>query len=113
MSLNRKSSAVLVRFENGIARQEVVMENDEHNWVVVKGRGGSSANRIFLPAAGYGRRSDFRDAGFYGGYRSSTPYSDSYSAWYLDFASDSYCPISVSSRFDGFSVRAVRGFAPQ
>ena len=87
-------------------------QNDVEGYVV-KGRGAFSANRIFLPATGYGRRSDLRDAGLYGGYRSSTPYSDSYMAWYLDFASDSYCPISLSSRFDGFSIRAVRGFVQQ
>ena len=70
--------------------------------------------KLFLPAAGYRRDSDLRDAGDFDNYWSSELYSGgASSARYLHFYSryrSSYCnrpSTSESARYYGFSVRAV------
>ena len=78
---------------------------------LVTGQGAYANRSIFLPAAGYGYGSYLGDPGTYGYYWSSTPTSDSSNdARYLYFDS-SYFYRSYNYRFDGQSVRPVRGFA--
>ena len=77
----------------------------------VRGKGDYASASIFLPAAGYGRGTGLGYSGSYGHCWSSTPYS-SYSdyAWYLFFNSG-YFYRSYNYRYNGQSVRALRGFA--
>jgi len=79
---------------------------------LVTGRGAYASKSIFLPAATYS--SDYRllNPGSYGYYWSSTPDSDnSGCARYLYFGSSDFYRSSCSSRYDGLSVRPLRGFA--
>ena len=79
---------------------------------LVKGRGTYASKSIFLPAAGDGSDSDLRSLGSYGRYWSSTPYSG-FSicyAWSLHFDSGAFYRNMFDYRFDGQSVRPVRGF---
>ena len=86
---------------------------------LVTGRGAYSSRSIFLPAAGIGEGSTFGKRGSYGYYRSSTPYSDPDTAWYLIFTSSDFYRIFTSSVFyldykfrgDGLSVRPLRDFS--
>ncbi len=75
----------------------------------VRGKGAYASARIFLPAAGYGGGSSLYNAGSYGLYWSSVPFSDSnfYLSWYLNVNSSSHYT-SYSYRDLGFSVRPVR-----
>ncbi len=79
--------------------------------MLVRGKGAYANRSIFLPAAGRGGGSSLLYPGSDGYYWSSSPYSGgSYSAWYLYFNSGGFSQ-GVSSRYDGRSVRPVRGFA--
>ena len=78
---------------------------------LVTGRGAYANRSIFLPAAGYGSGSDLIYPGSCGNYWSSTPSSvDSDYAWYLNFGS-SHLVGDGYYRYNGRSVRPVRGFA--
>ena len=57
------------------------------NGYVVRGRGAYSSASIFLPCAGIGINTSLYNAGSYGTYWSSVPYSDCYKAWHLFFHS--------------------------
>ena len=76
---------------------------------VVQGKGTYASASIFLPCAGYGSLTSLRDAGSYGDYWSSVPYSGSSDAHDLDFDS-SYHRTPSSPRDFGLSVRPVQGF---
>jgi len=77
---------------------------------VVRGRGAYASNSIFLPAAGYGVGDSLCNAGLYGSYWSSVPFSDDiYDAWDLCFGWGSHYT-SCSDRDSGQSVRPVQGF---
>ena len=79
---------------------------------LVTGKGNYSSKSIFLPAAGFGTDSYLDYLGLRGYYWSSTSYSGySYGVWYLYFSSSDFYRYYVSRRFDGRSVRPVRGFA--
>ena len=101
------------------AEFSALIENCTTTWITTNGVYGrlvtgkdDYANRsIFLPAAGYGSVSALYEAGSYGYYWSSSPYSgySSY-AWYLYFNSSSFSR-SNFNRYYGQSVRPVRGFA--
>ena len=81
------------------------------NGRLVTGRGSYANRSIFFPAAGCGYDSSLYGPGSGGYYWSSTPHSDgSYYAWYLYFDSG-YFIRYYDSRYDGQSVRPVRGFA--
>ena len=83
------------------------------NGYVVRGRGTYASKSIFLPCAGYGGGTLLGDAGSYGSYWSSVPYSDNYvSSWNLYFGSGSNGTSDCSRRY-GRSVRPVQGFAKQ
>ena len=78
---------------------------------LVTGKGAYADRSIFLPAAGYGSGSYLSRPGSGGLYWSSTPDSDyPYRAWYLYFGSGSFRRYG-NGRYDGQSVRPVRGFA--
>ena len=78
---------------------------------LVTGKGAYADKSIFLPAAGFGSGSRLYFLGSYGDYWSSTPDSgDSGYAWSLYFNSG-YFGRFYGNRFDGRSVRPVRGFA--
>ena len=81
------------------------------NGYVVRGRGGYADNSIFLPAAGYGLGTSLYLAGSYGYVWSCVPYSRSNGAGYLSFDSGNHGMDYYISRYYGFSVRPVRGFA--
>ena len=77
---------------------------------VVRGRGEYASNSIFLPCAGYGYGgTSLVDAGSYGYYWSSVPYSGYYNSWYLNFDS-SYHSTYYDYRSYGRSVRPLQGF---
>ena len=79
------------------------------NGFIVRGRGAYASNSIFLPAAGYGYGPSLYDAGSYGIYWSSVPYSGSYYySWDLYFISG-YHLTSIYDRYHGFPVRPVQG----
>jgi uncharacterized protein (TIGR02145 family) len=81
------------------------------NGRLVTGKGDYASASIFLPAAGRGRGTSLNNSGSNGYCWSSTPYSSgSYDAWYLYFNSG-YFSWDYDFRYDGFSVRALRGFA--
>lgn len=78
---------------------------------LITGKGAYSSKSIFLPAAGFGGGSVLYGLGSFGGYWSSTPYSDdSNRAWGPGFGSSDFGRGS-SGRGLGQSVRPVRGFA--
>ena len=98
---------------------QALVDNCTTTWITINGVFGrlvtgkdSYANRsIFLPAAGYGYDSNLYYPGSIGYYWSSTPLSDySNYAWNLYFGS-SYFSRGNVSRYNGQSVRPVRGFA--
>ena len=63
---------------------------------------------LFLPAAGYRNDTYVYDQGLFGGYRSSTLYSDyPYDAYYLSFYSYG-AAVDYGNRCDGYSVRPVQ-----
>ena len=77
----------------------------------VTGKGAYADRSIFLPAAGRGLGSYLHYSGSGGDYWSSTPYSgNSYEARFLFFNSIDFCR-SFDYRYNGQSVRPVRGFA--
>jgi len=68
---------------------------------------GPNGNSIFLPAAGCRRVTGLYSDGSYGYYWSSSLYTDSPDcALLLSFSSDNY-HMGYSSRYYGFTVRAV------
>ena len=76
----------------------------------VRGKGDYASVSIFLPAAGGGYGTSLSNAGAGGSCWSSVPYSDSsYGAWDLYFYS-SYRSMDYFDRYNGRSVRPVRGF---
>ena len=77
-------------------------ENGQKGYKVISKKNG---NYIFLPAAGIRYDSSLYRAGSHGYYWSSSPY-DSSSAYILFFGS-SGCKVDWSSRYLGYSVRAV------
>jgi len=79
------------------------------NGYVVRGKGAYASYSIFLPCVGRGYGTSLNDAGWYGDYWSSVPYSDNYHAGGLGFGSSRHYA-SYSSRYFGRSVRPVQGF---
>ena len=77
----------------------------------VKGQGDYSSNSIFLPCVGDVYGTSLGDAGLYGYYWSSVPYSsnDNYSAWSLYFRAGGI-GWGTYNRYSGRSVRPVQGF---
>ena len=81
------------------------------NGRLVTGKGDYASASIFLPAAGNGYGTSLYRSGSLGDYWSSTPYSSgSNDAWYFTFNSGNFHRSSYY-RLNGFSVRALRGFA--
>ena len=79
---------------------------------LVTGKGAYANRSIFLPAAGGSNYSDLSSAGSYGFYWSSTPRSDDTRfALRLYFSSGSFNRDRITGRYNGQSVRPVRGFA--
>lgn len=79
---------------------------------LVTGKGLYASKSIFLPAAGHGYKSYIYYLGSYGLYWSSMPNSDkSDYAWNLYFFSGLFYWDRYSDRYDGQTVRPVRGFA--
>ena len=88
-------------------------------WTAIDGQNGylvkslSTGNSIFLPAAGYRNGVTRNDAGNYGFYYSSVPYSATHQyAWGLQFYSNSWHYVTYSQRqsayrYLGFSIRPV------
>ena len=66
-----------------------------------------AAGAVFLPAAGYRLGTYVHDVGNFGGYWSSTPYSEYYAS-NMDFNSNYLNAASNYDRFIGFSVRPVQ-----
>ena len=97
-----------------------LIENCTTTWIttngvsgrLVTGKGAYADRSIFLPAAGSGHDSSlYYSPGKHGCYWSSTPNSlNSNSAWYFRFYSG-YFDRYTDWRYDGQSVRPVRGFA--
>ena len=79
------------------------------NGYSVRGKGAYASAVIFLPCAGYGIRTSLRNAGSYGYYWSSVPYSGDTNAWFLNFDSGSHGTY-YSNRYYGRPVRPVQGF---
>ena len=77
---------------------------------VVKGKGAYASASIFLPVAGYGTGTSFRNAGSNGYYWSSVPDSDDSHAWYLAFNSSDHYMSNYFTRRIGLSVRPVQGY---
>ena len=99
---------------------QALVDNCTTTWITTNGVYGrlvtgkeTYANRsIFLPAAGYGSDSYLQNPGSRGIYWSSTPYSDNSKwAWSLIFIDSSNFSRNYNYRYDGRSVRPVRGFA--
>ena len=83
--------------------------NGVKGWIVT-GRDAYKSDSIFLPCAGYGYGTSLHDAGSFGYYWSSVPYSDYYYyAWYLYFCTGSR-DADYGYRYYGQSVRPVQGF---
>ena len=81
------------------------------NGLLVTGKGIYATKSIFLPAAGFGFRSEHDGLGTDGSYRSSTPNSrDSQNAWYFSFSSSGVHRYDFGKRHNGDSVRPVREF---
>ena len=80
------------------------------NGYVVCGRGDYASASIFFPAAGDVDGISLYDAGSYGYYWSSVPFSDDYYAWYLGYGSSGSCT-DYDCRSYGRSIRPVQGFA--
>ena len=84
--------------------------NNNVTGYVVRGKGDYASASVFLPATGNGYGTSLSNAGSYGHFWSSVPYSDYYySAWYLYFNSR-YHTTSSNYRYYGHSVRPVQGF---
>ena len=79
------------------------------NGCIVRGRGDYASANIFLPCAGSGYGISLSNAGSYGLYWSSVPYSNYLFSWRLDFSSSGHGTYD-SSRYLGQSVRPVQGF---
>lgn len=80
---------------------------------LVRGRNAYASKSIFLPAAGLGSDANLNDRGSYGGYWSSTSYSDYGNAWGLRVFSSKFAVNFYQGydyRYFGQSVRPVRGF---
>ncbi len=90
---------------------EWTTKNGVHGYIV-RGKGKYASASIFLPGAGIGAGTSFRNAGSYGHYRSSVPYSDNDHSWTLDFGNYSSYPSTFYSSFRiyGQSVRPLQGF---
>ena len=75
-------------------------------WIFT-GKGNYASSSLFLPVAGFFAGPSYFGGGSNGHYWSSTLYNSTYGRD-LDFGSDNVNPQSCSSRYYGFSVRAVR-----
>ena len=82
--------------------------NGVKGWIVT-GRDAYKSDSIFLPCAGYGNGASLSNAGSYGYYWSSVPYSGNYSSWYLRFSSSFHSTYDYGRGY-GFPVRPVQGF---
>jgi hypothetical protein len=97
-----------------LKEQQELLDNCKWKWTTQNGVQGclvtsnKNGNSIFLPATGYRVSSEFKMAGAFGNYWSSTLYSDyiSNGAYVLDFGSIEK-RWSDSGRFCGLSVRPV------
>lgn len=78
---------------------------------LVTGKGDYVTKSIFLPSAGYGSNSSFIKGGGSGHYWSSTPRLSSDGACHINFSSYGLQRDEYGNRYDGLSVRPVRGFA--
>lgn len=79
------------------------------NGYEVKSKASGNTNSIFLPAAGYIDDGTLYGVGDYGSYWSSSVYGeDEGDAYDLDFAGEDVNAVSNSSRYYGYSVRAVK-----
>ena len=95
---------------------EELYNNTTVTWTQQNGVNGrlftaANGNSLFLPAAGYRWDGELDDAGDWGLYWSSSPYTDdpNYPGNAWDFCFNSaYCSMSFSSRYLGFPVRPVR-----
>ena len=77
---------------------------------LVKGRGAYSSKSIFLPAAGSGvYETRLLNLGLRGDYWSSTPHDSGGASWAVYFDSSDFVR-GYLNRYDGHSVRPVRGF---
>ena len=99
---------------------DALVENCTTTWIttngvsgrLVTGKGAYANRSIFLPAAGYGDECYLRGPGSYGYCWSSTPDSGNpYIAPDLYFGSGDFRRSGIGSRYQGQSVRPVRGFA--
>ncbi len=101
------------------AEWQELIDNTTSQWTTINGVNGrcftgSNGNSLFLPAAGSRWGSSLYDAGSLGNFWSSSLVTDypsyPYSAWILDFGCCWDYPYvdGGDSRFNGFSVRAVR-----
>ena len=88
-------------------------EHCEHEWTEVNGVKGmkftskENGNSVFFPASGYRYGTSLNGRGSRGFYWSSSLLSSAY-GYDLDFYSGGVDPADDSSRFYGFSVRAVQ-----
>ena len=83
-------------------------QNNVKGWTVT-GKGVYASASIFLPYAGCGYGSSFRNSGSYGYCWSSVPNSEyNIFSWYLTFSS-SYLGMANFDRYYGHSVRPVQG----
>ena len=96
------------------AQWEELLNNTTHQWTTrngVKGRlftSKKNGQSLFMPAAGYRRDDELRDAGSYGYYWSSSLDTNSpHRACDLGFTLDE-CDMETDNRYRGFSVRPVR-----
>lgn len=94
------------------AQFDELLANTTDEWTAISGINGrkftaSNGNYIFFPAAGDVGGGSLSGRGSYGDYWSRSFYSSSH-AWKLIFNS-SVRRVDTNSRYNGFSVRAVRG----
>ena len=94
------------------AQFDELLANTTDDWTAINGIIGckftaSNGNYIFFPAAGYVSGGSLDNRGS-GGFYWSRSFGSSSSAWILYFYS-SGGNVSTSGRYNGFSVRAVRG----
>ena len=96
--------------------QQSLVDNCTWTWTTkngvygyeVRGKGNYSGASIFLPAAGYGFGTYLNDAGSYGYYWSSVPYSDfNHCSWFLYLDSSYHSTENCGFRYYGHPVRPV------
>lgn len=96
------------------AEWQELIDNTTSQWTTINGVNGrcftgTNGNSLFLPVAGYRWGSSLINAGSHGNYWSSSLYTDyPGDAWFFFFDSGSQGVDNGGSRYDGFTVRAVR-----